>query len=85
MKGDYQATSYDAWSVLGPVLSALRSAAVTWVRPRTVAFISGSPLLRTTSSRYAPILDLFTHIATDMIILHHVFILNSHCYSALSA
>ena len=32
MKGDYRATSYDAWSVVGPVLSALRSAAITWVR-----------------------------------------------------
>ena len=33
-KGDYRATSYDAWSVVGPVLSALRSAAITWVRAR---------------------------------------------------
>ena len=38
LKGDYRATSYDAWSVMGPVLLALRSAAVTWVRPRPQCF-----------------------------------------------
>ena len=41
MKGDYRATNYDAWSVVGPVISALRSAAVTWVRSAWTDFQPG--------------------------------------------
>lgn len=55
LKGDYRATSYDAWSVMGPVLSALRSAAVTWVRPPTNVLLNRSGLIQLSTLRAAPI------------------------------